>query len=83
MSPSSIKVSYREFAEDLKIIWLMQVVFRTRNDFNAYRNEKTTKTIKFNISRLEWHVPHVTANDEVRLRKPNADIWPIKNMCLT
>lgn len=60
------------FAEDYRKIVANAsqelVLLRSSSDLNSFQNEAGTKTSKFKISKIEWHVPHIVVNDEVRLQ---------------
>ncbi|KAK9707751.1 hypothetical protein QE152_g27656 [Popillia japonica] len=45
-------------------------MLRSRIDLNCYRNTTTggTKIAVLDIDKIEWHVPHISVNDEIRLK---------------
>ncbi|KAK9718375.1 hypothetical protein QE152_g23218 [Popillia japonica] len=62
------------FAEDYKKIIINAsqelILLRSGNDLNCYHNTNTggTKVASFDIDKIEWHVPHINVNDEIRLK---------------
>jgi hypothetical protein len=62
------------FAEDYQkiIVNVSQelILLRSRTDLNCYRNTLAdgTKTASITISKIEWHIPHIAVNDEIRLK---------------
>ncbi|KAK9738987.1 hypothetical protein QE152_g9382 [Popillia japonica] len=62
------------FAEDYKKIIINAsqelILLRAGNDLNCYHNTTTggTKVASFDIDKIEWHVPHINVNDEIRLK---------------
>ncbi|KAK9730860.1 hypothetical protein QE152_g14157 [Popillia japonica] len=62
------------FAEDYKKIIINAsqelILLRSGNDLNCYHNTTTggTKVASFDIDKIEWHVPHINVNDEIRLK---------------
>lgn len=62
------------FAEDYQKIIINAsqelILLRSGSDTNSYRNsdKSGTKSAIFDIEKVEWHVPHIGVNDEVRLK---------------
>lgn len=62
------------FAEDYRkvIVNVNQdlILLRSRTDANCYKNSEAngTKTATMEITKVEWHVPHIEVNDETRLK---------------
>ncbi|GJQ86995.1 hypothetical protein Trydic_g12579 [Trypoxylus dichotomus] len=47
------------------------ILLRSENDLTCYKNSDAdgTKTASFDLEKIEWDVPHVAANDEIRLKQ--------------
>lgn len=50
------------------------ILVRSRTDDNCYKNieQNGTKKASIEIEKIEWHVPHVSVNDDVRFKLLNA-----------
>lgn len=44
------------------------ILVRSKTDINCYQNKTGTKKATITINKVEWNVPHISVNDEARLK---------------